>query len=978
MSSVEKKVLNYNKNNITKQTKQLIKNNENNIIRKQEQHKSQIEQNETSDLSDQSDPNEYSNDEQEQSIKTKMDVLFQPQIDKSIKSKTLTNKLSRTQVEQLDEEQQTKSKTKIDNLFQSNIDKPLKSKTIINKLSRTQIEQSNEEQEQYIKSKTKIDALFQPNIDKPIKSKTIKNKLSRTQVEQSDEQDNDDSNMNICQQHITTIHTQSINKIPTKNKQNTLNTILIENDYDNNTEPEPEQTQLTEKLFEIKKRINTNHIKKKIAKLKEQYKPINTSEIDCSYLKTAENIILIQLENEENNIKNEEIKNILRMIDKGHNYLYNYENIEGEDALNDIMNFLFIQSIQPFLSNNKEDGKIDLLNKEYYKHLYSDNILIEILSYFQNLKNLSVQDMLSIRDLNGTNDIIRQMGEVLMNHPITKQIFTETNFIRAKKPGTIQMLINDVIRKTNLNIEQNEDIIGEIYEHIINNYVKRGSKLGQYFTPRKLMKLILNYKKNRIDEIIETINKKEHIKIYDSCMGTGGWLVTGYNILKEKYGDRLLLSGGEIKPTTFQYGLMNLILTLKKFPHDIMCESSLTHINNIKHHFIFTNPPFQTDKKFEQVENNFNFDKFTKKNNIDINDVYNLKNNSPHVQFLELDIFKLEENGLCIIVLPCGNLFFGSSYKNVRKYFMKNINITDIITFPCDIFTHTGVKTCVLIFEKNNTGTKEINFIQADQDCNILTKIMTVSIDDINKESNSSWYFKDYLKDDTINKQYTNNVIIKTIGDVCSTIKGPKKNSKDGTEQGLYPLYYCSILGNLYLDTFDYTGEGIIINKTNGSGKAMIYYGNNKYNVGNTTIHFKSNNDDIKTKYIYYYLLNNVETLQKYYKGCNQKSITEDDLFKIKIPIPTLELQKHIIEYLDFICDTVNKTSIEKINELKKLTKYYIVHQQIFGHNIIKTLDEVCKIEIGGTPSRNKKEYYENGNHIWVSIRELNGGYIYD
>ena len=45
---------------------------------------------------------------------------------------------------------------------------------------------------------------------------------------------------------------------------------------------------------------------------------------------------------------------------------------------------------------------------------------------------------------------------------------------------------------------------------------------------------------------------------------------------------------------------------------------------------------------------------------------------------------------------------------------------------------------------------------------------------------------------------------------------------------------------------------------------------------------------------------------------------------------------------------------------------------------IVKTLEEVCNYEIGGTPSRSKPEYYENGNNLWVSVRELNGGYIYD
>ena len=53
-------------------------------------------------------------------------------------------------------------------------------------------------------------------------------------------------------------------------------------------------------------------------------------------------------------------------------------------------------------------------------------------------------------------------------------------------------------------------------------------------------------------------------------------------------------------------------------------------------------------------------------------------------------------------------------------------------------------------------------------------------------------------------------------------------------------------------------------------------------------------------------------------------------------------------------------------------------NQTIFSHNEIKTLGEICKFDIGGTPSRSHKEYYDNGNNLWVSVKELNGGYIYD
>ena len=149
--------------------------------------------------------------------------------------------------------------------------------------------------------------------------------------------------------------------------------------------------------------------------------------------------------------------------------------------------------------------------------------MTEILSYFQNLSNLSKKELNVIRNLNEDIDAIRQMGDILKNHPITKQIFTENNFIKAKKAPTIQGLLNEVIIPLNIKeIEQNEDVIGEIYEHIINGYVKKGSKLGQFFTPRKLMKLIFNYKEDRINEIIKKLDKQEKIKFYDSCMGTGG------------------------------------------------------------------------------------------------------------------------------------------------------------------------------------------------------------------------------------------------------------------------------------------------------------------------------------------------------------------------------------------------------------------------------------------------------------------------
>jgi len=55
--------------------------------------------------------------------------------------------------------------------------------------------------------------------------------------------------------------------------------------------------------------------------------------------------------------------------------------------------------------------------------------------------------------------------------------------------------------------------------------------------------------------------------------------------------------------------------------------------------------------------------------------------------------------------------------------------------------------------------------------------------------------------------------------------------------------------------------------------------------------------------------------LQKYYKGANQKSIVEEDLFKIKIPIPSLERQDEIIGIYENIAEEHKKYFLDKIEQ---------------------------------------------------------------
>lgn len=83
------------------------------------------------------------------------------------------------------------------------------------------------------------------------------------------------------------------------------------------------------------------------------------------------------------------------------------------------------------------------------------------------------------------------------------------------------------------------------------------------------------------------------------------------------------------------------------------------------------------------------------------------------------------------------------------------------------------------------------------------------------------------------------------------------------------------------------------------------------------------------------------------------------------------ELEKNI--YVLNLEDCFNFEADKFLNSIS-LTK----KKRIKSKYKLETLDKLFEIVIGGTPNREKREYYENGTHLWLSISEMNGNIIYD
>ena len=688
----------------------------------------------------------------------------------------------------------------------------------------------------------------------------------------------------------------------------------------------------------------------------------------------------------------------------------------GDETLNELSYFLILKQTEKHIVN----GTIDIFNLEYYKDCvqeYGEEEFINNLEYIKFSKFYSY-----VKDTENENNIKNIFNgfiwdEVLSKHPKFKVVFEQGKNSSIKESKTIK---NIVLALGEIDFDNYDlDILGEAYEHIFVDAVfgaggNKKSELGQFFTPTKVKKLLVSL----VDPKVKKNGQIE--SVLDPSSGTGGILNTVIKHYSSKIHDKENLRkqlvdniyGIEIKGKIFNLCMSNMLINTGEILPKVICADSIRTFHDIKVDNIIANPPFSVTIKYEDLLSSLG--------SLEILDDYipiKTGGKNSEMLFLQMMIHCLNINGKCATVMLDGQKIHGSSSGNdkVREYLMRSCNLHEVILCPNGTFTSTASKTCILFFSKKReraevleiTGTKRnLKFLDVK---NHSTE--NVKFYNFNPNTGEKEFIKEVSIEEIANRKYSlnhneyqiieettkviGNIEWKELGEVCEKVKGCKRNSKDALKDGLYPFYYCSILGNLFMNTYDYTDEGIIINKTNGSGKSMVYYYKGKYSVGESTIHFKSSSEYLNTKYVYYYLFLNLNKLEEYYKGSLQKSITDDDLFKFKIPIPSIESQERIVKYLD---DLENQ-SIQMYQQIdfykNSQGKYLDLFLETLKKSEWKELGEVCNFKngkgikkedlidgeypvIGGgkKPLGYHNEYNTEENTILCSSSGANSGYI--
>ena len=243
-------------------------------------------------------------------------------------------------------------------------------------------------------------------------------------------------------------------------------------------------------------------------------------------------------------------------------------------------------------------------------------------------------------------------------------------------------------------------------------------------------------------------------------------------------------------------------------------------------------------------------------------------------------------------------------------------------------------------------------------------------------------------------------VVHKELGDFASITRGGNFQKNDFAKTGVPCIHYGQIYTwyGLYTETTisyinievanksKYASQNDIIMAVTSENvedvcKSVAWLGSDNIAVSGHTaiIHHNQN-----PKYLSYYFHSRMffDQKVKLAHGTKVIEVTPDKLKNITIPLPPLPVQREIVRILDNFTELTVELSAELSAELiarKKQYKFYckLAFESMKGSTIVKIRD-LGDWSGGGTPSMQKKEYWDKGTIPWISSKDMKAANLID
>jgi type I restriction enzyme M protein len=562
--------------------------------------------------------------------------------------------------------------------------------------------------------------------------------------------------------------------------------------------------------------------------------------------------------------------------------------------------------------------------------------------------------------------------------------------LKADNPKTIEYKIGEIFSELNNKIKSGYNLreiiemtdelpfgsskdkheLSHLYETKLKNMGNAGRNGGQYYTPRPLIRAMIEVTSPEIGE-----------RIYDAACGSAGFLCEAYGYLYNKMDkttsnlkslQESTLYGKEKKNLAYIIGVMNMILHGIEAPNIIHTNTLSENIRDIqeKDRFdvILANPPFGGNER-KEVQQNFD-----------------IKTSETASLFLQHFIKSLKAGGRAAIVIK--NTFLSNADNasiSLRKYLLESCNVHTILDLPVGTFTGVGQKTIVLFFQKG-TPTKNIwyyqleierslgknnplndndlkDFLSKYKDNNISLNSWFLEIEHVNKKSydlsvsnpnkqievinilpnelisdinkidedSKNLISDDFFKTtiDSLLSHNTNNWE-KTVLSKCCDFYNGKAHEKVIDEDGDFIVVnskFISTEGEIFKKTREqlfplYVGDLVLVMSDVPNGKALakcfIIDEDDLYTLNQRICALRSDKFD---KRFLYYQLNRHKHLLSFNNGENQTNLRKEDILNTPLVIPPLQVQKDIVAKLDSLFEIINRATLNQQRILDTLVK---------------------------------------------------------
>jgi type I restriction enzyme M protein len=267
--------------------------------------------------------------------------------------------------------------------------------------------------------------------------------------------------------------------------------------------------------------------------------------------------------------------------------------------------------------------------------------------------------------------------EKVKNHPIAKSEKIKKKKAAAEEDNYVLRDLTERLEKSILPLitmgEKGYDVLGRFYREFI-RYAGTDQKTGLVLTPQHITEFFG-----------EIVNLNANDIVYDSCCGTGGFLIAsmkrmlsiaGNDTKKKAEIKKNQLVGVEKRTDMFTFACSNMMMSGDGKSHiyqgDSFSPNMVTLVKSLKPTVAFLNPPYDVGEDGQ-------------------------------LEFVENALACLQPGGRCVAVvqMSCATSL-GAASVLVRERLLKSHKLTGVFSMPDDLFHPVGVITCIMAFEAHS------------------------------------------------------------------------------------------------------------------------------------------------------------------------------------------------------------------------------------------------------------------------------------